>query len=801
MSETNGPLGTSEDISTANEKRTLTQRHKTTDEETSLSSSNDRISSNKVGTVEYIDEKSAAFLDSDTGEKDDGIRNNDQIIVTGADMANKLLSLRDDKEQTLTFRSIFLATGLSAFQAAVSQIYNFKPTTVSLQGTFIVLVAYFLGEAWAWGLPQGDRFKARWRAQHGGATNYPFWIKVIAFINSGPWTLKEHAICSITASSASNTISTTLVFSAQSLFYGIPLTGTTVVLTIISVGTIGYGLAGILRPMAVWHVESVYWSTIPIVKSLQGLHWQKVKNSKPLRLFWIAFSGMFIWEWFPAFVFPWLNSISIPCLAAMKATGAKAGILTNVFGGSLNNEGLGIFSISLDWQYITSAQTALPLKYQYHQAIGLFICFFAMIGIYYNNTWDALSQPFMSTKLHTISGKSYPLAKVFVHGILDEAALEKYGPPRLAGTFVWAMFIANTAIGALIGHFFLFWGKDVWRAFKGVKDEVVDRHHEYMAKNYKEAPWWWYISTLVVGIILGLVVVLKGDITLTAGSYFIALALGAIVTPMSCLLYGRFGSGIATNNLSKMLGGLIVPGRPVGNLYFACWSHSVIANAINLSNDLKMGEYLKIAPRVMFITQIYGTIIGGFVNYAVMITILNNNSDTLLNGNGSAGWSGATIQGYNTNAASWAMAKYLYKTGAPYWIVPIGLAIGFGLVAVHRIITYFIPRIRGFSLDEINLPSFIQFAGYIPYNQSQTCIIFSSIISGFYAQFYLRNYKPVWFKDYMYMVTGALDGAAYIVLFILSFAVFGGGGKSYPMPQWWGNNVNGYYDWCPTGDS
>lgn len=37
----------------------------------------------------------------------------------------------------------------------------------------------------------------------------------------------------------------------------------------------------------------------------------------------------------------------------MKTTGAKAEVLTNLFGGSLNNEGLGLFSISLDWQYVS----------------------------------------------------------------------------------------------------------------------------------------------------------------------------------------------------------------------------------------------------------------------------------------------------------------------------------------------------------------------------------------------------------------------------------------------------------------
>lgn len=90
----------------------------------------------------------------------------------------------------------------------------------------------------------------------------------------------------------------------------------------------------------------------------------------------------------------------------------------------------------------------------------------------------------------------------------------------------------------------------------------------------------------------------------------------------------------------------------------------------------------------MFLTQIYGTILGGFVNYAVMISIVKSNRELLIDGNGDSSWSGATIQSYNTNATSWALAKYLYKTGAKYHMVPIGLAIGAAIVVVHRIVCY-----------------------------------------------------------------------------------------------------------------
>jgi hypothetical protein len=90
----------------------------------------------------------------------------------------------------------------------------------------------------------------------------------------------------------------------------------------------------------------------------------------------------------------------------------------------------------------------------------------------------------------------------------------------------------------------------------------------------------------------------------------------------------------------------------------------------------------------MFATQIYGTILGGFVNYGIMISIVSGNRDLLVDGNGDASWSGATIQSYNTNATSWALAKYLYKAGAEYEMVSVGLAIGAAVVVAHRVFVY-----------------------------------------------------------------------------------------------------------------
>lgn len=40
------------------------------------------------------------------------------------------------------------------------------------------------------------------------------------------------------------------------------------------------------------------------------------------------------------------------------------------------------------------------------------------------------------------------------------------------------------------------------------------------------------------------------------------------------------------------------------------WSHDIVVQSYGLANDLKTGQYLKIPPRAMFLTQIWGTILG-----------------------------------------------------------------------------------------------------------------------------------------------------------------------------------------------
>lgn len=70
---------------------------------------------------------------------------------------------------------------------------------------------------------------------------------------------------------------------------------------------------------------------------------------------------------------------------------------------------------------------------------------------------------------------------------------------------------------------------------------------------------------------------------------------------------------------------------------------------------------------------------------------------------------------------------------------------------------------------------------------------------GFISQYFIRNYRPRFFKKYLWILSGALDTGASFVMFILAFAVYGAAGKARPFPTWWGNltETAEFLDHCP----
>lgn len=527
----------------------------------------------------------------------------------------------------------------------------------------------------------------------------------------------------------------------------------------------------------------VYWSTLPQVVLFQNLHIDRKANRDRLIKFGWALGLAAIWEIFPAYMVTWFGGLSIFCLASMRAPENTRTIFTTIFGGASSNEGLGLLNFSLDWQYIQSQYLAFPLKQQINTWIGYVIWYIVMLSLYYGNAFGAKTFPFMSSSLFLDNGKKYSTTSILnEEGTIDFAKVEEVGLPNITATAAWGYLTQNLAIGALITHVILFFGPDMVSAWKQARNRTQpDPHYQGMLK-YKEVPMWWYYGMFVLCFFAGLIVCIKGDTTLTWWGYIIALLLGAFIAPFSCILYGLYGTGVSTNQLSKMVGGAVHPGRPLANLYFASWSHQVILLAVNLANWLKVGQYTKVPPRVMFWTQVYASLLGAAFNYVVMTTIVTNKREILLDPEGNNVWSGAYVQSLNAQAITWALAKEIYGVAGQYLIVPLGLVIGLAIPVLHWILIKFIPKVGEYPINTVII---IFMSGR--YFYGNTAFIWSSIAVGVFSQVWLRRRHPNIYNKYNYLIGAALDGGSQLVIFLLSFAVYGASGKAHPFPTWWGN--------------
>ncbi|RVW58122.1 Oligopeptide transporter 8 [Vitis vinifera] len=77
-------------------------------------------------------------------------------------------------------------------------------------------------------------------------------------------------------------------------------------------------------------------------------------------------------------------------------------------------------------------------------------------------------------------------------------------------------------------------------------------------------------------------------------------------------------------NKSEYLMGVILPGRPIANVCFKTYGYISMAQAVSFLNDFKLGHYMKIPPRSMFVVQFIGTIIAGTVNITVAWWLLTS---------------------------------------------------------------------------------------------------------------------------------------------------------------------------------
>lgn len=62
------------------------------------------------------------------------------------------------------------------------------------------------------------------------------------------------------------------------------------------------------------------------------------------------------------------------------------------------------------------------------------------------------------------------------------------------------------------------------------------------------------------------------------------------------------------NIITEYVMGLIQPGKPISNVCFKVYGYMSMAQAVSFLSDFKLGHYMKIPPKSMFLVQVPCTI-------------------------------------------------------------------------------------------------------------------------------------------------------------------------------------------------
>ncbi|TFK46550.1 OPT oligopeptide transporter [Heliocybe sulcata] len=763
-----------------------------------------------------VDETSLDTKEPVDAEKVSDFEKEEYLVEDYArDVAIKVLSTQDDETQpALTFRFLFLGVGLSAFGSVLAQIYYFKPQTVTVAKLFLLLISYFLGKGMAWIIPTKGVFR---------------------YLNPGPFNIKEHTAIIIMSSTASVSATASEIIAVDDLYYNNKLNPALAIFMLFATQLLGYGFAGILRDFLVFPTATWWPTSITSANVLQALHFDRAIVSKRVQMFWMVFVGIAIWEIVPQFMFPVLSGFSIICLIA----NGRGDVVRNLFGGASNNEGTGLFAACFDWNYIGSDCLWQPLQTQLNQDVGLLLTYVFMMALYYGNVWKAKNFPFMGQGLFNEDGTVYNQTLILTNNVFDPEKYAEQGPAYFTASNAWFLLVSNLALSSCLTHVFLWHWKEIAGAFKfsGFRRgyEVDDPHHNVM-KKYKPVPHWWFIAIFVAAFATAQATNYKGNSGLPWWALIVLLIMSFILT----VIYGYlssvtgfslswFGSGFF-----QMIVGFMLPGKPVANMYGTVYGQHTMNQALSLMSDFKLGQYTKLphrsavlsisfssgitSPAFTFCAQVGGSLVGAILNYVMLLNIIDNNRPALLTISGTRLWSGQNPQSYNSNAISWgALGPQMFGSGGTYFMVPVALAIGL----VGPLPFWFLHRkFPKAGFNYIIVPIVTQYSAWLTVGVN-TSIMFSVLI-GIFTQYYIRGRYPRWFSkcytlcgyrtalidrffkaisspahwcvltslssyDANFISLRNKDGGTQVMIFILSFAVFGAAGSSHDFPTWWGN--------------
>ncbi|CAN6280320.1 unnamed protein product [Urochloa humidicola] len=608
-------------------------------------------------------------------------------------------------------------------------------------------------------------------------------------LNPGPFNMKEHVLISIFANAGfafggGNAYAVGIVNIIRA-FYGRHISFFTGWLLVITTQVLGYGWAGLMRKYVVEPAHMWWPGTLVQVSLFRALHEKEefAKSSRQIsrsKFFVVALACSFAWYAVPGYLFTTLTSVSWVCWVFPKSVTAQQ------LGSGL--QGLGIGAFTLDWATV-SAYLFSPLISPFFATVNIFFGYVLFVYLimptaYWGfNLYNAKTFPIYSKYLFVSNGTTYNVTTIVNDQfVIDMNAYNKVGKVNLSIFFALTYGLSFAAIAATITHVGFFYGKEIYQRFRASRKEKPDIHTRLM-KKYDDIPGWWFYSLMALSITVSLLLctVLKREVQLPWWGLIFACGMAFIFTLPISIITATTNQTPGLNVITEYAMGLIRPGYPIANVCFKTYGYMSMSQAIAFLSDFKLGHYMKIPPKSMFLVQFVGTIVAGTVNIGVAWWLLGSIKNIChVDESSGSPWTCPNDSIFFDASVIWGLVGprrifgQLGNYGALNWFFLIGAAGPVIVYALHRIF----PSQRWIPM--INLPVLLGATALMP--PASTVNYNAWLLVGTIFNFFVFRYRKRWWMRYNYILSAALDAGVAFMGVLLYFSLT----MENKRIHWWG---------------
>ncbi|THF94068.1 hypothetical protein TEA_018402 [Camellia sinensis var. sinensis] len=462
---------------------------------------------------------------------------------------------------------------------------------------------------------------------------------------------------------------------------------------------------------------------------LWALHEKEERHKGGLtrnQFFLIAFICSFAYYVIPGYLFPMSTAFSWLCLLFPNS------VLAHQLGSGLR--GLGIGAFGLDWSSI-SAYLGSPLASPWFAtaniAVGFVFFMYVLTPIaYWCNLFSAKTFPIFSDGLFTSTGQDYNITAIIDPNFhVDMEGYEREGY------------------------------RELWQQSKSAFQEKKMDVHTKLMRKYKQVPEWWFSCILLMNIASTIFICEYYNDQLQLKWWGVLLACGLA-------LFFTLPIGVITATTNQ----------------FEARNH--------LLEDFKLGHYMKIPPRTMFMAQVVGTLVSALVHLGTawwLIETIPDICDRALLPPGSP-WTCPSDHVFYDASVIWGLIgpRRIFGDLGYYsainWFFLVGAIAPLLVWLAHKAF----PNQQCIRL--VTMPVLLHAVASMP---PATAVNYTSwIIIGFFSGFVAYRYYRSWWSCHNYILSGALDaGLAFMaVLLYLCLEM-----QNIDL-NWWGS---GSSDGCP----